>query len=382
MIKKIIIAPDSFKGSLTALEVVETIRNSLNKYCKPLPYIVKLPMSDGGEGFLDCIRTVSMGYDNKTLLIKVDGADNEPLTSELYKTIQDEYFIESAKVVGYNLEYSTQLDPLTSTTKGIGQLLKYVLQKDPFTINIGVGGTITNDCGIGLASELGYVFLDKNGKTLEPIAKNLIKVDKIEFNEEFEIPQKRVVKAICDVDNVLFGEEGATQVFGKQKGVTESNQSLLEDGIINFADKINECLDVDLTKVKGGGAGGGLGAALVAFCNAEIVSGVEFILDFVSFDKLLKTCDLIITGEGRMDSQTSYGKVPYGIAQRVQNSRIYNDAKVVAIVGENKVDEATYKEWGISEVVQLVDGKNVTLEDSMENASELIFEATKSFFVN
>jgi glycerate kinase len=245
-----------------------------------------------------------------------------------------------------------------------------------------VGGTITNDCGIGLASELGYVFLDKNGKTLEPIAKNLIKVDKIEFNEEFEIPQKRVVKAICDVDNVLFGEEGATQVFGKQKGVTESNQSLLEDGIINFADKINECLDVDLTKVKGGGAGGGLGAALVAFCNAEIVSGVEFILDFVSFDKLLKTCDLIITGEGRMDSQTSYGKVPYGIAQRVQNSRIYNDAKVVAIVGENKVDEATYKEWGISEVVQLVDGKNVTLEDSMENASELIFEATKSFFVN
>ena len=127
---------------------------------------------------------------------------------------------------------------------------------------------------------------------------------------------------------------------------------------------------------------GGLGSALVAFCNAEIVSGVEFILDFVSFDKLLETCDLIITGEGRMDSQTSYGKVPYGIAQRVQNSRIYNDAKVVAIVGENKVDEATYKEWGISEVVQLVDGKNVTLEDSMENASELIFEATKSFFVN
>jgi glycerate kinase len=380
MMKKIILAPDSFKGSLTALEAIDALKKGVNKFCKPLPYIVKLPMSDGGEGFLECIKTVSMGYDNKTLLVKVDGADNEPLTSELYKTIQDEYFIETAMVVGYNLEYSKKLSPLTSTTKGIGQLLKYVLQKDYYTINVGVGGTITNDCGIGLASELGYIFLDKNGKSLEPIAENLIKVDKIEFNDELEIPKEGTIKAICDVDNVLFGELGATNVFGKQKGVDKTNKDLLEDGIKNFADKINECLDVDLTKVKGGGAGGGIGASLVAFCNAEIVSGVEFILDFVSFDKLLRTCDLIITGEGRMDDQTSFGKVPYGIAQRVLNTRIINDAKVVAIVGENKVDEATYKEWGIADVVQLVDGKNITLEDSIENASDLIFKATQNFF--
>lgn len=305
----VLIAPDSFKGTLTAREVCDIIGKAFSE--KADIKIEKLPAADGGEGLCACFSEIA---DGKFISCEVSGVFGERMIAEYYMLKDDTAVIEMASCAGLPLAGNNK-NPEKASAFGVGELIADAVEKGAKQILLGLGGSATNDCGTGTAAALGWKFLDESGKELEPIGENLSNVKKIIRPEsELSVP----VICACDVDNPLFGKTGAAFVFAPQKGADEEMVQRLDAGLHNMAEVIRNDLVTDVSSIAGGGAAGGMGAGAVAFLGAELKRGIDIILDKAEFDKKAAEADLVITGEGRLDFQSADGKVISGIAKRAK----------------------------------------------------------------
>lgn len=367
---KILVAPDSFKGSLTAIEVCEAIKEGI-QLVEPNAEVVTLPIADGGEGTLE-----AMSYATRGEVIY------KRCTNPLGEKIEAKYtiagdgttaIIEMAKASGLYLIPLGKRNPYYTTTYGVGELILDALDKGCTNFIVGIGGSATNDGGIGMLQALGFSFLDSKGEELPFGGLGLKDLVKIETTGRDSRLDNCSFKIACDVDNTLCGERGASHIFGPQKGATPEMVKVLDANLLKFATIIERDLGKKVLEIKGGGAAGGIGAAFTAFLNAELVSGVELILDSLDFSEKLIDVDLVITGEGQMDQQTAYGKVPMGVANRAKKQNI----PVVAIVGAVNGDITPLYQLGLSSINSIVN-KPMTLEEAMINAYELVKESARS----
>ncbi len=312
--KNIVVAPDSFKGTLDAQEICSIVSGVIQTYI-PDAKIMNIPMSDGGEGMVDSYLQQIGG---EKITVQVTGPRGSLVQSE-YGILRDGTAVmEMASCAGLPLMEGC-LDPMNATTYGVGELIDRIEKRGLETILLGIGGSATNDMGIGMAAALGYEFLDGNYQELEPKTFNLGKIEHIRKPRE---ERKIKIIAACDVDTPLYGPKGATYTFGKQKGVAEEQMEKLDQDMEHLAGVVKRELGMDLGRIPGGGAAGGLGAALAGFLQAELKPGIELFLDKICFDELLRTTDLVFTGEGRIDWQSLAGKVPIGIAKRAARAGV------------------------------------------------------------
>ena len=364
--KKIIIIPDSFKGSASSLEVCSYIERGVLKVIKDAD-IIKIPVADGGEGTVESILYAAGGDIKK---INVKNPEGKIIEAKYGIINKEKAVIEMAEASGLTLIDDKTRNPLKYSTYGTGEFIKDALDNNIKEILIGIGGSATNDCGIGMANALGYKFLDKYNNELEAIAENMIKVADIDDSNV----DKRIfdikITAACDVKNPLYGKNGATAVYGKQKGVTEESFDILDDGLKNIAKIIKEKFGKEIDYMEGAGAAGGLGGGLIAFCNAKLKSGIDAVLDIIDFESKIKNASLIITGEGAIDGQTKEGKVPVGVAKRAEN------IPVIAIVGEIREGAEIVYDLGIKSIMPLCT-KAMTLEESISNTSSLVENAVE-----
>ncbi len=334
----ILIAPDSFKGTLTAHEVCDIIGQAFADTINNIR-ITKLPAADGGEGLCACLHKIS-GGEIKTA--EVSGVFGEKMTAEYLMLSDKTAVIEMAACSGLPLAGDNK-NPERATTFGVGELIIHAKNSGAERILLGLGGSATNDCGFGMASALGYIFTDKNGKDFIPTGKTMIEVNKIISPEKsLSIP----VVAACDVENPLYGKNGAACVFAPQKGADEEMVKRLDEGLRHAAEIIKRDLSVDVSEIKGAGAAGGMGAGAVAFLDAELKRGIDILLDTADFEKKATEADLIITGEGRLDFQSVNGKVISGIAKRAAAQ----NKKVIAICGSRGEGAVEIKKLGVSEL--------------------------------
>ena len=364
--KKIIIIPDSFKGSASSMEVCSCIERGVLKVFKNA-IIKKIPVADGGEGTVDSIIYAAGGNIKK---VYVKNPLGETIEAKYGIISKDKAVIEMAEASGITLVDDNERNPLKYSTYGTGELIKDALNSNIKEILIGIGGSATNDCGIGMANALGYRFLDKDNNELNAIAENMIKVAYIDDNNV----DKRIfdikINVACDVKTPLYGENGATAIYGKQKGVTEESFHILDDGLKNIARIVKEKFNKEIDYIEGSGAAGGLGGGLVAFCNAQLKSGIDAVLDIIDFEEQIKDASLIITGEGAIDGQTKKGKVPVGVARRASNT------PVIAIVGDIRDGAEAVYDMGIVSIMPALK-RAMPLEEAIKNSKVLIEDAAE-----
>jgi glycerate 2-kinase len=344
---KIVIAPDSFKESLTAMEVATCIENGLRQVL-PMADIVKVPMADGGEGTVQSLIDAS---DGEWVYQQVIG----PLgtTVEAYFGVMgagQTAVIEMASASGIHLVPSDRRDPLVTTSYGTGQLILAALDKGVTHIILGIGGSATNDGGLGMCQALGGQFLDKNGQELVFGGGALDKLVSVDLSQLDSRLADITIEVACDVDNPLCGPSGASYVFGPQKGATPAIAQLLDDNLSHFAEVVGNAVGKDIKNVPGSGAAGGLGAALYGIFGADLRSGVDIVIEATGLKALAIDADLIITGEGRIDSQTIHGKTPIGVARVAKDLGI----PVIGIAGCLANDCAIVHQYGIDAVFSVV----------------------------
>lgn len=340
--KKCIIIPDSFKGTMTALTVSEIMEASiLKKY--PDCIIETIPFSDGGEGMVDCLLKVTGG---ERIHLRTMGPFGKTVDS-FYGISNGVAFIEMAASAGLTLA-KERLDPLMATSYGVGELINDAYEKGIRKIILGLGGSCTNDAGVGMACAMGVKFFDETGKEFLPTGGTLSKVVDIDFSEYKKNFVDVEITALCDINNPMYGKQGAAHVFAPQKGATKDTVKYLDKELRIFARTMEKCTGIKVDNLPGGGAAGAMGAGVVALLGGTLKRGTATILDIVQFDNKLKNCDCVITGEGRLDYQSYSGKVIVGIAEK---AKTYN-VPVIAIVGENKNELEQLKKRGIISVYE------------------------------
>ena len=363
---KIVIIPDSFKGSASSMEVCNCIERGILKVFKNAD-IKKIPVADGGEGTVDSVLYAAGGNIKK---VNVKNPSGKIIEAKYGIINKEKAVIEMAEASGITLVDDAIRNPLKYSTYGTGELIKDAINNNIKEILIGIGGSATNDCGIGMANALGYKFLDENNNELEAIAENMIKVSSIDDSNV----DKRIfdikINVACDVKNPLYGENGATAIYGKQKGVTEESFDILDNGLKNIARIVKEKFNKEIDYIEGSGAAGGLGGGLVAFCNAELKSGIDAVLDIIDFEDKIKDTSLIITGEGAIDGQTKKGKVPVGVARRA------NGIPVIAIVGDIRDGAEAVYDMGIVSIMPALK-KAMPLNEAIKNSKNLIEDAAE-----
>jgi glycerate kinase len=372
---KIIIAPNSFKGSLTAFEVADCIEVGVKKVF-PNSKIIKVPVADGGDGTMEVLVNAVGG---KIYTKKVCGPLGNPVNAK-YGILKDKKtaVIEIAYACGLRLVPKNKRNPLITTTYGVGELINEVVKRGCKKIIIGVGGSATVDGGSGMAKALGYKLLKKNGEEIKFGGGSLSCLDRIEGKEIMERYKDVEIIVALDVTNPLLGKIGAARVFGPQKGATPEMVDILERNLSRFARIIKRDLNKDVTKIVGGGAAGGLGAALYAFLNAKVSSsdvlesGISIVIKMTNLERKIKTADLVITGEGKIDTQSIYGKAPIGVAKL---ARKYN-IPVLCIVGSiGNITEEIYK-TGISSIINIIKFP-MDLDYAMKNSKELLIDTAQ-----
>lgn len=343
---KIVIAADSFKGSADAPCVVEHLKRGALRVC-PHAQVTELPISDGGEGMLNAyLRT-----DGIRIPVRVTGPDGRPVQAAFGLLPDGTAVIEMAQASGITLAPQTGYNVRIASTYGTGELMRAALDSGCRAMIIGIGGSATNDGGAGMACALGARFLDKDGQPLAPGGAALQRLHRIDVSGlDPRLLQCRIVVA-CDVQNPLCGPNGASAVYGPQKGASKEDVALLDAALAHYARLLHTQLGKDVAGQPGAGAAGGLGAALLAFCNAQMCPGIETVLDALNFEQALSGASLVITGEGRIDSQSACGKVPVGVARRAKKAA--PNVPVVAIVGSiGPGAELVYQE-GIDAILPL-----------------------------
>jgi len=360
---KVVIAPDKFKGSLSAAEVCIAIERGL-KRINPSIKIISVPMADGGEGTCELLTTHSKG----TIVTC-------SISNPLFRKINTSYgisgdgstaFIEMASASGLQLLKPEERNPLNTTTYGTGELIAHAIKQGVKKIVLAIGGSATNDAGIGMAAALGMKFLDKHGQPLDPIGENLIHVHSI-IDDNFVLNQKPIEAIVlCDVDNELFGPRGAAYVYGPQKGADEQAIQVLDSGLRNFARVVKSQMKLN-PDFPGAGAAGGLGAGAKVFLKAAFFRGVEYLLNVMRLEDEIKQTDLVITGEGKMDEQTLSGKVVMGVTELAHK----HHKPVIALAGINQLSDKEIQSLGLQKVITLVN-EHTTATEAIANASELI----------
>jgi glycerate kinase len=311
---KILIAADSFKDSLDSFGVCRAIGRGIQR-AYPDAELVELPLSDGGEGLSDIAGHY---FDLEQVVVEVCDPLFRPIKATYgYSVSTQTAFIEMAKASGLQLLSNEERNPLKTSTFGFGQLIQDAIQKGAKRIIMGLGGSATNDAGIGMATALGWVFRGKEGEVLQSIGENLDKVATIEFPQHWS--EEIAFEAICDVKNPLFGENGAAHIFARQKGANQAMIEQLDAGLIQLARVSNQ---PEKAEAMGAGAAGGLGFGCLFFLNAQLKRGIDSVLDWANFDQEVATADWIFTGEGRLDRQTLQGKLISGIAERAKGKPI------------------------------------------------------------
>ena len=321
---KVVIAPDSFKESLPAKQVAEAIKRGFEKAIPNVECLL-LPVGDGGEGTVDAIKS-SLGLKEKR--VQVTGPFGDEVLMSYFQKRELALF-EVANLLGLAKIPFEKRNPLEIQTKGIGQLILHLIEQGIKDIYVGVGGTASNDGGIGIAAGLGYQFYDENGIELEACGQSLFEISHISKDKASSVPADVRIKILADVSNPLCGPHGATYTFGKQKGLNPAKFQDVDIAIENFYGKVTP----EILKLDGAGAGGGIAAGLCAFARAEIVSGIQTCLDLINFDQKVTDADLVIVGEGRLDTQSLAGKAPIGVAKRTPNG-----VPVIAICGSLSED--------------------------------------------
>lgn len=367
---KIVIAPDSYKESLSALEVASAIERGFREIYPDADYH-KLPVADGGEGTVEAMVAATQG---RVVEVEVTGPLGDTVQG-FYGLSGDEQsaFIEMAAASGLELVPGDKRCPLTTTSWGTGELIRHALDAGVKHIIIGLGGSATNDGGAGMAQALGVKLLTADNQAIAPGGAGLETLERIDISElDARLAECRIEVA-CDVTNPLTGEEGASAVFGPQKGATPEMISRLDAALEHYAQCVKRCLDIDVLALEGGGAAGGMGAALYAFCGAELRPGIEIVTDALHLDKLVADADLVITGEGRIDSQTIHGKVPVGVARVAKR---YN-VPVIAIGGSLTPDVGVVHDHGLDAVFSVL-YRICTLEDALRDAEDNLFMAARN----
>ncbi len=367
LILKIIIAPDSFKDSISAVKAASSIEAGIKDVSNDFE-IEKIPLSDGGDGLVESLVSATGGQ----IIEKKVMGPLEKKVDAFYGILGDANtaVIEMAAASGLQLVPLEKRNAKRTTTFGTGELILDALNKGCTKLIIGIGGSATNDGGIGMAKALGVSFFDKKGNELVAIGgKDLIDLDTIDISKLDSRLNNIKVQAACDVDNPLTGTYGATYVYGPQKGVDTKMLSNLEEGMKNFARVVNKdlCLNVDFP---GAGAGGGFGAGIYAFLGGNLSSGIELVMNAVGFDQKVDDADLVITGEGKLDNQSIFGKVPVGTAKRAKKYQV----PVVALAGDLNVKGNLIHEYGVDAYFSILN-RPMDLDEALLKTSDLLKES-------
>ncbi len=356
---KIISAIGSFKGSIDSVKINNTVKEILEKQGHVVDAI---PVADGGDGLLDSLCT-SLG--GRFVRVETVNALGEPIVSKV-GIAGDIGIVEMALASGLALIEVERLNPLKASTYGTGILIKYLADAGVKNIILGIGGSATNDGGVGCLSALGFNFYDENDKLLIPCGENLQYVKRISDENVSDSIKNVRIQIACDVTNTLLGSNGATYVYGKQKGATDEMLEVLENGLKNYSIVVKEYCKNDYSEKSGTGAAGGLGFALMAMLGAKLQKGAEIVLDCAKYSEKLKNADLVITGEGRIDNQTEFGKLPQIVAKIAEQ----NGVKCIAVVGSSSADEESIGNMGISEVYELVN--YAPLNECLKNPEKVL----------
>lgn len=330
---KVVIAIDSFKGSLSSLEAGMAIREGILKACEA--EIIIKPLADGGEGTVDALL---FGMDKGKITLDATGPLGNKITCS-YGILEDgkTAIIEIAQAAGIKLVPKQRLNPLYTTTYGVGEMINDAIERGCRNFIIGIGGSATNDAGVGMLMALGYEFYNIDGNPVKPIGNDLSQIASIVTDNALNKLSECSFRIACDVNSPFYGPKGAAYVFAPQKGASAQIVEILDTGLRSFSELVKKVSSKDIANLPGTGAAGGLGYAFLAFLNAKLESGIDIILEEICLENDIKDCDFVITGEGKLDYQTTMGKAPIGVAKLAKR----HGKKVIAFAGG--VTEDAYK---------------------------------------
>ncbi len=368
---KFLFASDSFKGSLSSQKTAELLAKAAREIF-PDCQCDSIVVADGGEGTTAAVLAATNG---KKLPVQVHGPLWEDITSNYGMLDENRAVMEMAAASGLPLVPEEKRDPRYTTSYGTGEMIADALRRGFRDISIAIGGSATNDGGIGCIRALGGKFLDENNQELKGCGEDLMKIRKIDLSGLNPLIKECKFTVMCDVTNPLCGKDGATYTFGRQKGATPEIQNDLEAGMCNYRDIIKEQFDLDMDNIPGSGAAGGLGTALMVFLNGTLKSGIETVLDLVDFDEHLKDVDIVVTGEGATDWQSVFGKVMQGVGVHCKKRHI----PAVAIVGSMGSSAEDIFDYGIESIITTVNNI-MPLSDALNHAEELYLGAARRMF--
>ena len=355
---KVVVAIDSFKGSLSSIEAGQAVKAGVLAAHPDANVIIK-PLADGGEGTTDAFIE---GLGGQRIDLTVTGPMGSPVSCYYGYLEKDKTaIIEMASASGITLVPAHQKNPLTASTRGVGEMILHALEKGCRHFIIGIGGSATNDAGIGMLKALGYSFLDEQGLDVGEGAQALGRVASIDAKNRHPLLDDCQFRIACDVTNPLCGENGATYIYGPQKGVTEAQKESLDQDMAHFADVTETTLNCAFKNYPGAGAAGGLGFAFLSYLHASLSPGVELILDAINLSDALNGADIVVTGEGQLDRQTAMGKAPVGVAKLAKA----HGAKVLAFSGSVTKEAVACNQAGIDAFFPIL-RRIVTLEEAMD----------------
>ncbi|WP_058485107.1 glycerate kinase family protein [Defluviitalea phaphyphila] len=370
---KVVIAIDSLKGSLSSIEAGKAIKEGILRAINA--EVVIKPLADGGEGTTEAFVE---GFGGEYISVDVTGPLGKPVKATYgYLKESKTAIMEMAAASGITLVDPREKNPMKATSYGVGEMIKDAIKKGCRQFILGIGGSATNDGGIGMLAALGFEFLDSKGKAVSYDGEGLAHITSIKTDKVLKELRECKFKIACDVNNPLYGPNGATYVFGPQKGVTNEMKEILDNGMKNYAKVTKLFMKNDYAKEPGAGAAGGLGFACISYLNATLEPGISLILDAINLENDLKDADYVITGEGRLDYQTSMGKAPIGVAKLAKK---YN-CKVIALAGSVTKDAIKCNEEGIDAYFSILT-QVVSLKEAMDKeiARSNIIQTTEQIF--
>lgn len=370
---KIVVAIDSFKGSLSSLGLGNAIEKGI-KQVYPNSSVKKIPIADGGEGTIEALVEGTAG---EIINLEVNGPLMKPVIAS-YGIMGDRRtaVIEMATASGLPLVNVEERNPTKTTTFGTGELIRDAINRGCREFIVGIGGSATNDGGLGMLQGLGYIFLDESGNPLHGCGESLGKVSSIDSSKAMKELKECNFLIACDVENPFYGLKGAAHVYGRQKGATKEMVLSLDSGLKYFAETVKKLLNKDIN-VSGAGAAGGLGGGFVGFLNSTLKPGIDIVLEEVKLISHIKDADFVITGEGRIDFQSIMGKAPVGVSKLCKS----NNIPVIALAGSVADDAVATHDYGIGSIFSIMNSP-MTLKEAMDskNTEKLVEKNTEEIF--
>ncbi|MFR1707307.1 MAG: glycerate kinase [Clostridium sp.] len=360
---KIVISIDSLKGSLTSIEAANAIKDGILNVDSNSEIKI-MPLADGGEGTVDALVE---GMNGESEIVSVTGPVVEKVNAK-YGILKETNtaIIEMAQASGFALVPPNLRNPLKTTTYGVGEIIKSAIEKGCRNFIVGIGGSATNDAGVGMLQALGYEFYDEDDKLVGFGGQVLNKIKRINSSNRLKELENCTFKIACDVTNPLYGKNGAAYIYGPQKGATPEMVEELDMGLRNFAQVVEKEMKMDIANVEGAGAAGGLGFAFLGFLNSKLESGIKIILEEIKLEEALKGADLVITGEGRLDNQTAMGKAPIGVTKLAKKHGV----KVIALAGCTTDDATKCNEEGIDAYFSIINTA-MTIEEAVNRETAI-----------